>query len=141
MTPYENIYNAFLAQIQEDEWQEWNDWEREEDWFQLLSAAVSWFKFPRTSLKMEEEGLEGDLSNIEIQILVAYMKHTWLERVVLSWENLRPLYSERDFSPATMLDKFRQQVEHQLKIAKELEARYYRSVDGSPYSYSNLSGG
>ncbi len=141
MTPYENIYDAFLSQIQEDEWLEWSDWEREEDWKQLLSAAIPWFKFPRISLEMNNEGFEEQLSNIEIQILVAYMKYIWLERVVLSWENLRPLYSERDFSPATMLDKFRQQVEQQLKIAKELEARYYRSVDGKPYSYSDLAGG
>ncbi len=141
MTFYEDIYNAFLSQIQDDEWGTWEAWEREEDWKQLLFAAIPWFKFPRVSLDPGEDGFSSTLSNTEIQILVAFMKYIWLERMVLSWENLRPLYSERDFSPATMLDKFRKQQENQLKIATKLESVYYRSVDGKPFPYSQLAGG
>lgn len=141
MTFYEDIYDAFLAQINDDEWSSWEEWEREEDWKQLLMAAIPWFKFPRVSLEPLEDGFNASLSNTEIQILVAFMKYIWLERMILSWENLRPLYSERDFSPATMLDKFRQQQENQLKVAKQLEATYYRSIDGKPFPFSRLAGG
>lgn len=141
MTFYEDIYNAFLAQIQDDEWATWGEWEREEDWKQLLYAAIPWFKFPRVDLTLGDNSFNAQLSNTEIQILVAFMKYIWLERVILSWENIRPLYSERDFSPATMLDKFRQQQENQLKVAKQLEATYYRSIDGKPFSFSRLAGG
>lgn len=141
MTPFQSIYDAFLSQIQDDEWVTWEDWEREEDWKQLLSAALPWFKFPRVSLEINEEGFIDSLTNAEIQILVAFMKYIWLERMVLSWENLRPLYSERDFSPATMLDKFRNQQENQLKAARKLEATYYRSIKGAPYPFSRLAGG
>lgn len=141
MTAYQTIYDAFLSQVQDDEWTTWEQWEREEDWKQLLSAALPWFKFPRFSLEMGEEGFIDTLSNVEIQIIAAFMKYIWVERMILSWENMRPLYSERDFSPASMLDKFRQQQENQLKAARKLESIYYRSIDGKPFSYSRLAGG
>jgi hypothetical protein len=47
------------------------------------------------------------LSNFEIQILAGYMKCEWLERTILSWENVKPLYVERDFSQANLLDKLK----------------------------------
>jgi hypothetical protein len=40
-----------------------------------------------------------------IQILATYMKVEWLDRTILTWNNLRPLYDEADFSYANLIDK------------------------------------
>jgi hypothetical protein len=60
--------------------------------------ALTWFKFPRVSLDFNEEGFFNDLNNEEIQIIADYMKCEWLNRCILTWENVKPLYEERDFS-------------------------------------------
>lgn len=103
-------------------------------------AAVPRFKFPRTSLEINGENFVSDLSNFEIQILAQYMKCEWLNRSILTWENIKPLYTERDFSPANMLDKLKQLLEIEKKDTLELESIYYRSVNGKPFEYSNLAG-
>lgn len=158
MTPLQKIYDAFLAQVQDDEWGSWEEWERQEDWYQLLLAAIVWFKFPRIPLTITEEEIDAievdeeiiitynrffnnELTNAEIQVIVAFMRAAWLERIVLSWENLRPLYSERDFSPANMLREFSTKTDAQFKLARRLEATYYRTIDGQPFKFRNLSGG
>ena len=39
-----------------------------------------------------------ELTSEEIQILATYMKCEWLNRSIMTWENVKPLYEERDFS-------------------------------------------
>ena len=68
------------------------------------------------------------------------MKAQWYDRVVDSWENLRPYYTERDFSPGKMLGEFRGRASEQLTKAKQLEAIYYRSIGGKPFDYTQLAG-
>lgn len=142
MVTYEEIYEAFLGQIESDEWNTWEEWEAQEDWKQLLNAAIPLFKFPRVDLYSTDEAgfLDEDMGLPEIQVLVGYMKAIWLERVVNSWENLRPLYSERDFSPATMLNELRLKLTQQVTLADNRERRYYRSDKGKPFPFRNLSG-
>lgn len=143
MVQLNKLYSAFLTLIEDDEWDAWEEWEREQDWKQLVFAASAWFKFPRVSLDIDYEKSQFEnekVGNAEIQVLAQYMKAVWLGRVIDSVDNLRPLYQERDFSPAQMLSEFQKKQESQLKIAKELESRYYRSVNGRPYDYSQLGG-
>lgn len=143
MVQLNKLYSAFLTLIEDDEWDAWDEWEREQDWKQLVLAASAWFKFPRVSLDIDYEKSQFEdekVGNAEIQVLAQYMKAVWLGRVIDSVDNLRPLYQERDFSPAKMLSEFQKKQESQLKIAKELESRYYRSVNGRPYDYSQLGG-
>jgi hypothetical protein len=66
MTPYAKVYEAFLARILEDEWENWLVEEALADWRQILDAAIPYFKFPRNSLEQTEEGFSGDLSTVEI---------------------------------------------------------------------------
>lgn len=140
-TSYDEIYEAFLSQIESDEWEFWREYEAEEDWKMLLNAALPLFKFPRIDLEDRDDfGFAAEMSNAEIQVIVGYMKAIWLERVVNSWENLRPLYSERDFSPATMLNELRLKLNHQVQLAEKRERSYYRSDKGKPFPYSKLSG-
>ena len=99
MTDFQVIYDAFLAKMLDDEWGYWG-----------------------------EEYFTNELSNEEIQILATYMKCEWLNRTILTWENVKPLYEERDFSQANLLDKFNQMLEKEKKNAARLEAVYYRSI-------------
>lgn len=118
-TPFLKVYDAFLARITADEWtleEELAIVER--DWQELLKIAIFRFKYPRVDLKVEEvnpdnsdeQGLKmyqftADLTNDEIQLLALYMKHEWVKRCIASWENIRQLYADKDFSQANHLDK------------------------------------
>ena len=118
-TPFLKVYDAFLARITADEWtleEELAIVER--DWQELLKMAIFRFKYPRVSLDIEEVDSEvtddhhlhsyqfvENLSNDEIQLLALYMKHEWIKRCIASWENIRQLYADKDFSQANHLDK------------------------------------
>ena len=119
-TPFLKVYDAFLARITADEWtleEELAIVER--DWRELLKMAIFRFKYPRVRLDVEEvdqdeEADPGqlkrvqfveDLTNDEIQLLALYMKHEWVKRCIASWENIRQLYADKDFSQANHLDK------------------------------------
>ena len=140
MTPYFKVYEAFLARILEDEWQDWLIEEAEADWRQILEAALPWFKFPRVSLEHDENGFVDDLSHQEIQIIANYMKCEWLNRCLLTWENVKPLYEERDFSQANLIDKLGDAIKQERANALAMESIYYRSRDGKPFNYSSMAG-
>ena len=126
MTSFDVVYTAFLSKILDDEWDTWTEAEVEEDLFTLLQAAIARFKFPRVSLEYTSEGFTDTLTNDEVQILASYMKCEWLNRNILTWENVKPLYDERDFSQANLLDKFNNMLAAEQSQAAKLEAIYYR---------------
>lgn len=140
MTSYEIVYDAFLSKLLEDEWGFWTEEEIKQDLRALLEGAIPWFKFPRVSLNRGDDGFENDLSNEEIQILATYMKCEWLNRTILTWENIKPLYEERDFSQANLLAKFKDMLESEKYNALKLERVYYRSRDGKSFKYGKLAG-
>lgn len=141
-TPFLKVYEAFLARITADEWtleEELAIVER--DWQELLKMAVERFKYPRISLEIETiENNDGqvamqfkeELTNAEIQMLALYMKHEWVKRCIASWENIRQLYVDSDYSQANHLDKL---LKLDASIALEVhkaEGRYDRSRNHSP---------
>ena len=136
MTSYDKIYDVFLGKILEDEWGDWTEEELKGDLNSLMEAAIPWFKFPRVSLERNGDSFVNDLSNEEIQIIATFMKCEWLNRTILTWENVKPLYDEKDFSQANLLDKFNKMLTQEKKNAKKLESLYYRSINGKPYKYS-----
>lgn len=140
-TSFQTIYDSFLPKMLEDEWVYWNEVDVNKDLKALLMGAIPHFKFPRADLTIEEETFKGELSNSEIQILATYMKCEWLERTILTWENVKPLYDERDFSQANLLDKFRTLLDRTEKKAAKLEATYYRSREHTPFDFTKLAGG
>ena len=115
--------------------------EAEQDWHQIMDNAITWFKFPRVSLEYDENGFLDNLSQAEIQIIADFMKCEWLNRCIMTWENVKPLYEERDFSQANLLDKLGSALELERKTARERESIYYRSRKGKPFDYSKLAGG
>lgn len=136
-----DVYNAFLSKMLEDEWLNWTEEEREEDWFSLLQAAIPYFKFPRVSLEIVGGVfVDENFSNEEVQLLATYMKVEWLNRTILTWENVKPLYVERDFSQANLIDKLKQLLEREEYKALKLERIYYRSRKGKSFEYSKLAG-
>ena len=141
MTPFSKVYDAFLSRILEDEWQYWMIEEAEQDWHQIMDNAITWFKFPRVSLEYDENGFLDNLSQAEIQIIADFMKCEWLNRCIMTWENVKPLYEERDFSQSNLLDKLGSTLELERKTARERESIYYRSRKGKPFDYSKLAGG
>lgn len=139
MTSYQKIYDAFLVKMLEDEWVNWTEEEVNEDLRGLLEGAIPFFKFPRVSLDRNDEGFLEELDSEEIQILSTYMKCEWLNRTILTWENVKPLYEERDFSQANLLDKFKALLEREEKKAQKLESIYYRAIKHKPFSYRKLA--
>lgn len=139
MTSYGKVYDAFLARILEDEWENWLIEEAEADWRQILEMAIPHFKFPRVDLTHNDEGFSGDLGTEEIQILANFMKVEWLNRCIMTWENVKPLYVERDFSQANLLDKLNAMLTSERANAKEMESIYYRSRKGKPFNFSKLA--
>ena len=139
MTPYSKVYEAFLARILEDEWENWLIEEAEADWRQILDMAIPHFKFPRVSLEQTDEGFSGELGTEEIQILANFMKVEWLNRCIMTWENVKPLYVERDFSQANLLDKLNAMVASERANAEKMESIYYRSRKGRPFDFSKLA--
>lgn len=107
-TPLQTVYKAFLAKIEADDWMlsemEGDSVSKEvlEDWQMILNAAIVQFRYPRVSLDYEGDGKSATftdtLGNDEIQILANLMKLEWLRRCIATWDNIRQLYSDKDFS-------------------------------------------
>ena len=146
-TPFLKVYDAFLARITADEWtleEELAIVER--DWQELLNIAIFRFKYPRVSLQKEEvessteDGTHelkmyqfvDDLTNDEIQLLALYMKHEWVKRCIASWENIRQLYADKDFSQANHLDKLNKLEAAVASDVRRAEGTYDRSRGKRP---------
>ena len=141
MTSIHKVYEAFLSKMLEDEWLHWTEEEIEADWRQLLNGAIPHFKFPRVDLNIDDNGnFYGDLGVEEIQILASFMKCEWLSREILTWENIKPLYVERDFSQANLIDKLQKLLDKERSEARYLERLYYRSRSRQPFDYTKLAG-
>lgn len=154
MTSYDVVYSAFLSKVTGDDWEfEYREdiesmiptKDDLEDLRQILENALPYFKFPRTSLARNDEGFENDLSPEEISIISEYMKVEWLDRTIHTWENVKVMYDERDWSPANLLKQFISLLDRSEQKALKLERLYSRSItdkDGmrKPFSFSQLAG-
>lgn len=140
MTPVDNVYDAFLAKLTEDEWVFWTEEEAKKDFRMILDSALPLFKFPKHDITITGETFAEELTNDEIQILACYMKCEWLNRSILTWERIKPQYEERDFSEANMLDKLYSALETEQREAKRREAIYYRAINRKPFDYTKLAG-
>ena len=156
-TSFLKVYNAFLSRITADEWTLEEDIEIvKRDWRQLLDIAIFRFKYPRVSLETkkvdpnpedEYDGLvecgcfKEDLTADEIQLLALYMKHEWIKRCIASWENIRQLYADKDFSQANHLDKLNKLEDAVKKEVREAEGIYDRSRGKKPSAlFKKLAG-
>ena len=145
-TPYQVVYDAFLAKIKEDDWSCETDFEIIlEDWRAILESALPFFKYPKISLDRNNEGFVEELGSDELQIIANLMKAEWLARTIATWENVKIMYDERDFSQANLLDKFIKLQEQVEQKNRKLQKIYYRtSIKNGvkkSYPYGNFAGG
>ena len=162
-TPLQKVYDAFLVRITSDEWVLSEELEMaKQDWRMLLDIAIFRFRFPRVSLAITEatysitEGIGEEepvvteltaaeftlpITQREIQVLATYMKHEWIRRCIASWEEVKMLYSNKDFSQANHLDKLIKASDQIEKECDKNAATYSRSIDSRPFDYTQLAGG
>lgn len=133
-TPLQTIYDAFLAKVEADDWMltEENQELVKEDWRMILDAAIVQFRYPRVSLDYEGDSFKEDLGNDEIQVLANLMKLEWIRRCIATWDNIRQLYSDKDFSQANFLDKLNKTGEQVYDECRLLLDRYGRSENYKP---------
>lgn len=142
-----DVYSAFLSRVNEDDWahgytQEDLEWFIQ-DWRAFLDIAISYFKFPKCSLLIDENTqtfVDQNMTYQEVQVLATYMKQEWLKRTVDSWENIKTQYEEKDFSQANLLKTFISLKDQVIEEAKLAESIYYRSQNKRPFNYGRLAG-
>lgn len=140
-TTFQEIYDAFLSRIDSDDWQLPEQLQiAERDWFELLRMAIFRFRFPRVSLEYTQEGFAEELTNDEIQVLAVLMKHEWVRRCVASWEEIKMLYSNKDFSQANHLDKLIKLSEQIEAECEETQSTYSRVIHKRPFNFGVLAG-
>ena len=134
-TPLQDVYEAFLSKIEADDWMLTEEENVvTEDWRMLLNAAIMQFRYPRVSLDYDKESavFTDVLSNDEIQILANLMKLEWIRRCISTWDNIRQLYSDKDFSQANFLDKLNKTGEQVRDECRLMLDRYGRSTNYKP---------
>lgn len=148
MVSLQDVYDAFLAKVNEDDWSRCYSKEDLEwfvqDWRSFLNSAIPYFKFPRCKLTIDETTqtfTDSRMGQDEIQILATYMKAEWIKRTVDSWENIKTQYDEADFSQANLLRQFMALKDQVCAEAKNLESIYYRSINDNPFRFRGLAGG
>jgi hypothetical protein len=154
-TPLQKVYDAFLTRISSDEWTLPEELDiAKRDWRMLLDIAIFRFRFPRIALDiLDAPEADGELqealdeyfvNNItqrEIQVLATYMKHEWVRRCIASWEEVKMLYSNKDFSQANHLDKLIKASDQIEKECNKNAATYSRSIDSQPFDFTQFAGG
>ena len=106
----------------------------EVDMREILDGAIFRVRYPHVSLDYDAEtGLFIEtLGKDEIQLLALLMKSEWINRCIATWDNIRQLYSDKDFSQANFLDKLNKtgaQVEDTCRLMLD---RYGRAVRYKP---------
>lgn len=142
-TPFKVLFDSFLARVESQDWVLPEEIEvAERDWTQLLKIAIFQFRFPRVSLEINENEkiFLNEIGNPEIQVLATIMKHQWIKRCIASWEQIKMLYSNKDFSQANHLDKLIKLSDQvYVQVLKAL-ATYSRSINGKPFNYAVFAG-
>lgn len=142
-TPFKVLFDSFLARIESQDWVIPEQIEiAERDWIQLLKIAIFQFRFPRVSLEFNEDEkvFLNEIGNPQIQVLATIMKHQWIKRCIASWEQIKMLYSNKDFSQANHLDKLIKLSDQvYVQVIKAL-ATYSRSINGKPFNYAVFAG-
>ena len=146
-TPFKEVYNAFLARIEQDEWSLTTDLGNlERDWFELMKMAINRFNFPRVSLEYDEnnECFVEKLGLQEIQYLAVVMKNEWYKRCVSTWRLIQQQYHTKDFeflSQANHISKLLELVEQSNKECFNMADRYSRVINHKPFDWAKLAGG
>lgn len=146
-TPFKEVNAAFLARIEQNEWDLLKDITYlERDWLEFMKMAIARFMFPRVSLELdnEQECFVEELSQAEIQFLAVLMKNEWLKRCLASWRLIQQQYHTKDFeflSQANHMAKLQSMVELSNAEVLNMTNVYSRMREHKPFNWSQLAGG
>jgi hypothetical protein len=146
-TPFKEVNAAFLARIEQNEWDLLKDIAYlERDWLEFMKMAIARFMFPRVSLELdnEQECFVEELSQAEIQFLAVLMKNEWLKRCLASWRLIQQQYHTKDFeflSQANHMAKLQSMVELSNAEVLNMTNVYSRMREHKPFNWSQLAGG
>ena len=146
-TPFKEVNAAFLARIEQNEWDLLKDIAYlERDWLEFMKMAIARFMFPRVSLELdnEQECFVEELGQAEIQFLAVLMKNEWLKRCLASWRLIQQQYHTKDFeflSQANHMAKLQSMVELSNAEVLNMTNVYSRMREHKPFNWSQLAGG
>lgn len=138
MTPYSDVYKAFLGEIQDDFYLNAAEDIIENDLNILLNKAIVQFSYPRVNIRDKNDMLQQfnvTLEIDEIEILATGMVLAWVERELHSVDMLRQSMTTKDFntySQAPHINALARTSERAEKKLKKMLIKYsIRNKDGS----------
>ena len=136
MKQFSSLYGQALSTLKSNTLANMTDDDIESYLFNLAVRAIASFKFPRVSLDYEDTAtgyaFKEEVSQKEINVLLAYMKMYWLEQQIDDEQRMENLYYDKDvktFSRGNMLKALKDRYELAQKQVKKVEYDYSRTRD------------
>jgi hypothetical protein len=146
-TPYQSVFDALLASVEEDDWARViteGDMEiLNQDLIMILNNAIENFLFPRIDIDARDDvqmEFTNTLTFAEIYVLSVLMKYEWVKRCVASWRVIKQQYHDNDFqksSEANHLDKLM----GLQKLAKGESKTVQNNYARKKFNYAEFTGG
>ena len=125
-TPYSSINEMFLRKIDDPTFIEISRGMAEDEMLGYMQQAVANFKYPRVDIQDRDDFVgefNQNLSYAEIEVISTLMKAAWARRNIMSLENIKIQYGERDFNrtpQAPMLNalmRLNESIEREVEMA------------------------
>ena len=135
MTPYEDVFKAFLNKIQDNLYVELTEADTIEDLTGLLNSAITYFSYPKVDIRDKDD--DGQYFNVtlgidEIEILVLGMLIEWMKRELRSVDALRQSMTTKDFNTYSQASHINALVKASAAERAELKRKLVRySVRGA----------
>lgn len=129
-TPFNNIYDLFLAQTKNYELYQMSDAVLTENLQLWLLAAIPYFQICKKDLEDYDEELaefNEKLTNSEQFILAKYMVHSYISTFLIREENLSQALNSKDYrtySPANQLKALQSLCDHIKREGATLQSQY-----------------
>lgn len=139
----EVLFPSMFATIRGERYLVMSEAQIREELVNLTKRAISRFKFPKQSTAYSrvtayEDDIPYDryyfvndnLTDAEIEVIIAWMKAFWFELLVSNSDNFVNLYHDstiKTYSPGNVLHNYLKAQEAFKSQAKEIESFYYRS--------------
>ena len=147
MTNFELVYDQFLSAVKID-FPNLTPKQIEQELFNWVITASSYFKFPRVSLEFEVYDVNkpgpndevgayflGELTQKEISVIVEYMKLVHFEMQLADSKKYELYYEDANLklpSQSNLITQINRSYENQLKKARRTENDYYRVDNNKP---------
>ena len=147
MISFEVVYDQFLSTTNTN-FGGLTDEEIQEDLYNWVRLASSYFKFPRVSLEhtvftVENPGPNGEkgayfLDNVtqkEITVIVEHMRGISINLQLTDAKKYDMYYQDANLklpSQTAMITQLNRSLENQISKAKKVESDYYKAIDNKP---------